>query len=101
MLKELSRLVRIVSLALLAMAVVQELQKPKEERAWEGRVLGFVPYDLRFPTLDRFMHRMWNPADPRIFTEHPFGVGWVVNIPSLLALVQGLAERRRDRDAAL
>ena len=44
-----------------------------------GRFLR-VPYDFRFPTLQRFRERFWNPDDPRIFTPHFFGVGWSVNV---------------------
>ena len=91
MLKDVTRLIRILGLALLAMAVFQELQRPPERRSWHGTVLGFIPYDLRFPSLERFSSRLWNPADPRLFTEHPFGVGWVVNIPTALAIVRELA----------
>ena len=95
MFKNVVRLLRLVGLALLGLAVLRELQKPREERTWHGRVLGFVPYDFRFPTLDRFAERIWNPADPRIITEHPFGVGWTVNLASLLILAQELLERWR------
>jgi len=34
-----------------------------------------VPYDFRFPTIERFKSRFWNPDDPRIFTPNVFGVG--------------------------
>ena len=37
--------------ALTTAAVVQELSKPKELRRWHGKVLGFIPYDFRLPTL--------------------------------------------------
>ena len=34
-------------------AVIRELRKPAGERTWYGKV-GFVPYDFRKPTADRF-----------------------------------------------
>ena len=38
-----------------------------------------VPFDFRFPTVDRAKQRLWNPKDHRIFTPSVFGVGWSVN----------------------
>ena len=52
-------------------------------RQSHGRFLK-VPYDFRFPTLQRLKDRFWNPDDPRIFTPHVFGVGWSINAYQLL-----------------
>jgi hypothetical protein len=63
----------------LALAIAQELAKPKAERTWHGKVLGVVPYDLRPPTIDRLKASLWNPEDPGVITSQAFGVGWSVN----------------------
>ena len=43
-------LMRTAFLAALVGAVWVELRKPPEDRTWNGRLLGFVPYDFRLPT---------------------------------------------------
>lgn len=80
------RVFRWVGFGLVAAAVVIELNKPGEEREWHGRIGGVVPYDLRPPTLRRFQQAWWNPDDPRLLTDRPFGVGWAVNLPRLFAM---------------
>lgn len=65
-------------------AVYKELRKPPEERTWHGKLLGFVPYDFRIPSLSRIREAYWNPSSDRIFTDRPLGVGWAVNIPAVL-----------------
>jgi hypothetical protein len=77
--RNLSRLIRFASFALLIAAVVQELRKPAAERTWQGRVFDFVPYDLRPPTPSRFLAVMWNPDNPNILVPTAFGVGWTIN----------------------
>lgn len=47
-----------------------------------GTFLG-IPYDWRRPTWTVIKERMWNPADPRIFTPHAFGWGWSINLYQL------------------
>ena len=47
-----------------------------------GTFLG-IPYDWRRPTLGRLRERLWNPADPRIFTPHAYGWGYSVNLPAV------------------
>ncbi len=59
-------------------AVVQQLRMPKDERTWNGRILG-VPYDFRRPTFARIRQRLWNPQ-AGLFTPHVFGVGWTLNL---------------------
>ncbi|HXV33529.1 MAG TPA: DUF5808 domain-containing protein [Gaiellaceae bacterium] len=83
------RLVRVLGIALLGAALVTELRKPSAERTWHGRLGGFVPYDLRPPTLDRLRAAWWNPDEPRIFTDRVFGVGWAVNVGRLVRLARG------------
>ena len=65
-------------------AIYTELRKPAEQRTWNGRLLGVVPYDFRLPTVDRLRDAYWNPRSSTLFTDRPFGVGWSVNIPALL-----------------
>ncbi len=65
-------------------ALYVELRKPPEERTWNGRLLGVVPYDFRVPSLDRLRQAYWNPRSPKLFTDRPLGVGWSVNIPTAL-----------------
>ena len=84
----LGNLLKLIALMLVAAAVYQELRKPAEEREWHGKVLSFVPYDFRMPTAERLRERLWNPDDPRIITEHFFGVGWSVNFYALLERLQ-------------
>jgi hypothetical protein len=65
-------------------ALYAELRKPPEQRTWNGRLLGVVPYDFRMPSIERLRSAYWNPASPKLFTDRPFGVGWSVNIPTVL-----------------
>jgi hypothetical protein len=59
-------------------AVVQELQKPSDERTWNGKVADFVPYDFRMPTVERARDTYWNPNGP-FLSGKVFGVGWAPN----------------------
>ena len=52
--------------ALLGAAVVEELMKPAEERTWQGRALGLVPYDLRAATPEGFREAMDRPEDAHL-----------------------------------
>jgi hypothetical protein len=79
--------VRALSAGLIVAAIAQELAKPKAERTWTGRVLGFVPYDFRRPTLRRIKEAYWNPDDDRLFTERVLGVGWAINFYRLRELL--------------
>jgi hypothetical protein len=77
-------LIRTALMAAVAGAIYTELRKPPEQRTWNGKLLGFVPYDFRLPTLDGLRRAYWNPASPKVLTDRPLGVGWAVNIPTLL-----------------
>jgi hypothetical protein len=79
-----NQLAAATGLGLIGLAVLQERRKPPSQRSWHGHVLGFVPYDLRPPSVSRFRRAWWNPSDQRVFTERDFGVGWAVNFPSLV-----------------
>lgn len=80
---------RLLTVALLGAAVLSELAKPKEQRTWTGRIGGIVPYDLRRPSVRRFRERVWNADDRRIVVPTAFGVGWTLNLRSLINRVRG------------
>jgi Family of unknown function (DUF5808) len=82
------KVAKLVGTALVVAAVAQELRKPSSERTWHGRLAGFIPYDFRPPTLERFRDAWWNPEDPRIFTDRAFGVGWAVNLGRVAKLTR-------------
>ena len=82
------RLIRLVLAGLVVAAVVKELRTPPDERTWHGVVAGFIPYDLRVPTLARLRERIWAPEDERLLTPHPFGVGWTLNAGRVVLLVR-------------
>jgi hypothetical protein len=85
-------LLGLVGLALMVMAVVQELRKPSAERTWHGEVLGFVPYDLRPPTVSRLRASLWQPESDRWLLPRSLGVGWSPNVARMAAVVR---KRRR------
>jgi hypothetical protein len=82
------RLVRFATFGLVVAAVATELAKPAEERTWEGRVLGLVPYDFRPPTWQRIRDAYWNPHSERLFSDRVFGVGWAVNLHQAKVLLE-------------
>ena len=85
----------LVGLAMVGAAVATELRKPPEERTWQGKIAGFVPYDFRPPTFERFRRAWWSPAGERLLVETPFGVGWTLNFGRLARLAAGLGARMR------
>jgi hypothetical protein len=84
-------LIRTLIAGAVAAAIYRELQLPPEQRTWQGRLFGFVPYDFRLPTPARFVRAWWNPGTDRLFNDQPFGVGWSVNLPVALRLIRRLA----------
>ena len=80
-------LLRMAVVAAVGGAIYTELRKPPEQRTWHGKLLGFVPYDFRLPTLEGLGQAYWNPHSPKVFTARPLGIGWAVNIPTLLRRV--------------
>lgn len=85
------RLIQATVITITIAAVCQELEKPKEERHWHGK-LGFIPYDFRLPTIERLKETYWNPADGRIFTSEVFGIGWAINFYTLLEKLRLIGE---------
>lgn len=86
-----SRLIQAAVITITLAAVCQELEKPKEERQWHGKV-GFIPYDFRLPTIERFKESYWNPDDSRIFTPEALGIGWAINFYALLEKMRLIGE---------
>lgn len=82
------RLVRVVTLGLIAAAVATELAKPADERTWHGRVFDMVPYDFRPPTWRRVRDAYWDPTSDRLFNDRVFGVGWAVNLHRAKTLME-------------
>lgn len=86
----------VITLALAA--VCQELEKPREERKWHGKVTGIIPYDFRLPTIEKFKEAYWNPYESRIFTPEVFGIGWAINFYALLERVRLIGQEISEED---
>lgn len=84
---DLGAVIRNLALIAIAGAVYTELRKPPTERTWHGKVAGVVPYDFRIPSVETLRLAYWNPHSPKVFTDRPLGVGWAINIPTLLRRV--------------
>lgn len=80
-------LIRTAVMAAVAGAIYREMRKAPAERTWEGKLIGFVPYDFRLPSFKRIRDSYWNTSSNRIFTDKPIGIGWSVNIPAVLKRV--------------
>jgi len=87
-----TRIVQVTVVALTLAAVFQELEKPKEEREWHGKVVGIFPYDFRIPTIKRLKESFWNPYQSRVFTPSVFGIGWAINFCALLENLRVIEE---------
>lgn len=77
------RLIQAAAITITLAAVCQELEKPREERRWHGK-LGFIPYDFRLPTIERFRESYWNRESSQVFTPEVWGIGWAINFHALL-----------------
>jgi len=90
-------LLRMAVLGAVAGALYTELRKPPDQRTWNGKLLGVVPYDFRLPSLEGLRQAYWNPRSPKMFSPRPLGVGWAINIPTVLrrlGLHQGFTKGR-------
>jgi|GEM_PF-437670 hypothetical protein len=94
------RVLGTVAALLLVASVVQELLTPRKRRTWHGVVLGFVPYDLRPPTLRRVRETLWNPTSHRLFTSRVFGVGWTLNLHEVWVRLRAVARTAIPGDPA-
>ena len=79
-----TKILQVTVFTLTLAAIFQELEKPKEERKWHGKIAGIVPYDFRIPTIKRIKEAYWNPYENRVLTPEVFGVGWAINFHTLL-----------------
>jgi hypothetical protein len=86
--RNLNRIIFWLSVAIAVAGIVQQLRRPAGERDWHGKVL-FVPYDFRFPSVQRARDAWWNPDDSRLLTPRDFGVGWSVNFARAYQLITG------------
>jgi hypothetical protein len=91
------RLLQAAAITVTIAAVCQELEKPREERHWHGKVV-FVPYDFRFPTLRRFLDAYWNPQNSHVFTPEPWGIGWAINFHALIDRLCAVSESLSEED---
>ena len=64
-------------------AIVDQLRRPPEDRTWYGKIVG-IPYDFRFPTVERIRATFWNKNTPQIFVPQVFGIGWTINLYPLI-----------------
>jgi hypothetical protein len=83
---------RAIFLGLVGAAVLTELRKPREERKWHGKLAGFVPYELRPPTLQRVRDTYWAPEDAKVLKPPAWGVGWALNMGRVVKIVRHRAE---------
>ncbi len=88
MMRKIRLLLRVASVALPVAAVVKELRTPAEQRQWHGTLAGVVPYELRFPTVERLRRANWDPDSDRLLAPPVFGVGWSLNFARLVQLVR-------------
>jgi len=98
---DLMKLIRTVAWLVFAAAIYQELRRPPEERTWNGKVAGVVPYDFRVPTIDRLRAAYWAPESDEVFSENVFGVGWAVNIPVAARKLSEIVSQYAESSASL
>ncbi len=70
--------------SLVIAALRDQLRLPAEERTWHGKIAGKIPYDFRFPTLERLRAAFWNKNTPEVLVPQAFGIGWTVNLYPIL-----------------
>lgn len=90
--KRFRMIIKLAILAIGAVAVYQELQKPQKDRLWHGAVGGVVPYDFRPPTMERIKERLWNP-EGSLLSRQVVGIGWTVNFGAVWAKARELMAR--------
>ena len=93
-----ARILQATVITITLAAICQELEKPKEERKWHGTVAGFVPYDFRLPTIEKFKEAYWNPYESRILTHEVFGIGWAINFYALLERLRLIGQAVSEED---
>ena len=68
---------------LVGASIWEQLHLPPEQRTWQGRIIG-IPYDFRWPTIERIREKVWNNSTSCIIMPHIFGIGWSINFYPLL-----------------
>jgi hypothetical protein len=69
--------------ALMGLAIREQLHMPPEERTWHGTLYG-IPYDFRRPTIERLREAFWNKDTARVLVPQFFGMGWSINFYPLI-----------------
>lgn len=82
---------------LMGLAVREQLQMPPEERTWHG-ILFNIPYDFRWPTIERLRETFWNKNTASVLVPTAFGMGWTINFYPLINPPS--AERMPETSAA-
>jgi hypothetical protein len=90
----LRRLATGAAIALLIVAIFEQLRRPHAERTWRGRLLGFVPYSFRVPTMADIRDTFWNPANPNVLTGRLFGIGWTFNLYRIWRIIRSAMAAR-------
>lgn len=67
-----------IGATLVGSALVQQLNRPADERTWHGKVAG-IPYDFRAPTVEKLRDTFWNKDTSHVLVPHAFGMGWTIN----------------------
>jgi hypothetical protein len=70
-------------LLFVAIAIVEQLRRPPEDRTWYGKIAG-IPYDFRLPTAERIRATFWNKNTSQILVPQVFGIGWSINLYPLI-----------------
>jgi hypothetical protein len=94
-------LVRVAAFGLVVAAVATELTKPPQDRTWQGKVIGVVPYDFRPPTWQRIRDAYWNPESESLFSDRVFGVGWAVNLYRAKTLMEDAFRKLMGKEDAV
>src|SRR5947208_553752 len=65
--------------AYIVAAIREQLNRPPEERTWQGKLFG-IPYDFRPPTIERLRDAFWNKNTAQVLVPQPIGIGWTINL---------------------
>ena len=69
--------------ALMGLAIREQVQMPKDQRSWHGTLFN-IPYDFRWPTIERLHETFWNKETARVLVPQFFGMGWSINFYPLI-----------------
>lgn len=78
------RIYLFVTIGLVVAAVANELRRPAEQRTWQGRIAGVVPYSFRPPGMSQLRQDVWNPDSEQVLRPRSFGVGWSLNFAEVI-----------------